>query len=162
MEHHSISSSYLAHGVSKSSTAAVITFAHEMQHLVQYEFSHKVYLASDYVKRILTAEDDRFRPWNSPHEHEALLISKKVSEVILGQKIVRRFAEERRVEAEKEQQWNESEKWRFFLDELNAHESFDLLKRTIPLVGQNRDALVEKFPPNDSAEPDFTKANWWD
>jgi ribosomal protein L14E/L6E/L27E len=99
-------------------------------------------------------------PWALPCEYEALLFSKKVSESLLGKNVVLDYAEEQKAKAQRKKEWKELEKWRFFLEELDVQESFDLHRQTDSIVDLNREALQAKFPNNNGDGPDYTKTNW--
>jgi hypothetical protein len=120
---------------------------------MQYGFNYKVRQAVSLIQVIYIGEP--MVPWRLPCEYEAQLISKKVAISILGDKVVLTFAEQKIMSG------NDPEKWRFFMG-LDLDESFDLLERTKPWVNKYRQELIEKFPTNNSEEPDFTKDNWWE
>jgi len=152
---------YLTHQGCRSPNATVITFAHELRHFMQYGFNNKAFLANKCLDRIRIVKDSKSFPWSLPAEYEAVLTSKKVSEMVLGKDAVLGYAQDCRAGAQQKEDSNESEKWRFFLG-LDPEESFDLLEITKLWVNKFRQELIENFPTNNSDEPDFTKDNWWE
>ncbi|MGA2352064.1 MAG: hypothetical protein ABSF70_16635 [Terracidiphilus sp.] len=144
---------YLRYRTCASPIGAVITFAHELQHFMQYGFSYRAWRAVGRVKEVYAGEP--LAPWRFPCEYEAQLVSKRVANEIPGVDVVMSYAEQ------KTQEENDPEKWRFFKG-LDPEEPFDLLERTKPLVNKYREILMEKFPARNNDEPDFTKDNWWE
>lgn len=146
---------YIRNRTCQSPTGTVITFAHELQHLMQYGFSYKVARASNDLRQIFERSGQSAFPWDFPDEHEAQIVSKRIAEDIRGSDEVRIHGE-RQIEL-----MSDPKKWEFFLG-LEAQEPFDLLQATIPLVDKHRDALRRLFPANDDEGPDYTKQRWWE
>jgi hypothetical protein len=147
---------YLRYRTCLSLTGMTITFAHELQHFMQLGFNYKAFRANCLLLHYLRCWKKDQRPlWKFPHEYEAPLVSKRVSELVLTRDMVSSYTEQ------KIEEKNDLEKWRFFQG-LDAAESFDLLERTKPLVNQYREELKENFRTTNTKEPDFTKENWWE
>lgn len=145
---------YVRRRICQSEVGAMITFAHELTHLIQYGFHRKIRLAE---KRVFCGVYDGppMAPWLLPTEHDAQLNSKRVADVILGGDRIEAYA------AEQIEQEFDPEKWRFFL-ELDIQESFDLTREVDNWVRKYKAALIERFPAASSEEPDFTRDNWWE
>jgi hypothetical protein len=144
---------YLWDRTCNNSIGTVITFAHELQHFMQYGHNYKTWRADGLVKEVYPGEP--MAPWRLPCEYEAQLISKRVANGILGVDVVTNYAEQ------KIQEENDPEKWSFFQG-LDPEESFNLLDRTKPWVNEYREVLKERFPAQSSEAPDFIKDNWWE
>ncbi len=148
---------YLRSRTCQSHTSTIITFAHEIQHFIQYGKHRKLWLANRHLQSICTR---RVPPWHFPHEYEAILKSKQVAEAVLTPKEVRVHAEHER-EAEQTAESGDLKKWDFFLD-LDAREDFRLLERTDSLVDECRANLLQKFPAKTLGDPDYSKEKWWE
>jgi hypothetical protein len=149
---------YLRNQTCESQTGTVITFAHEVQHFTQYGGHRKVWLANRHLKdgRLFQG---RLPPWHFPDEYEALLVSKRVAETVIGRDEIRVYAEQER-DRELVECKGDLKKWEFFLC-LDVDEEFDLLKRTTSLVNERREYLGEYFPACSSDDPDYSKEEWW-
>jgi hypothetical protein len=146
---------YLRQRTCQSEVGTVITFAHELQHFMQYGFSRKVWSANHCIKDLPEIWRKKLPPWSLPYEYEAQLVSKRSAERVFDKKMVELFAKQRK-EAK-----SDPKKWEFFLG-LNVQESFNLLQRTIELVDENREALLERFPAKINIGIDFAKERWWE
>jgi hypothetical protein len=102
---------YLRSRTCQSPTGTAITFAHELQHFMQYGLRNKAWQASHDIQRIFEESGRRSFPWDFPHEFEAQVVSRKVaeSEDVRGKDEVRRYAEQQ-IELERDRR-----KWEFFL-----------------------------------------------
>jgi len=143
---------YLRYRTCKSATGTAITFAHELQHLMQYGFSYKVWRACFDIRSV-TGGSAKF-PWDIPDEHDAQVVSRKIAcgDDICGKQEVWRYAQEQ-IELGRD-----PEKWKFFIG-LDAEVPFNFLDATIPLVDVHRDALKEIH--NDDGGPDYDEDIWW-
>jgi hypothetical protein len=84
---------YLRRQTCQSPTGAVITFAHELQHFMQYGYSYKVRQAVSLIQGVYAGKP--LALWRLPCEYEAQLISKKVAISILGDNVVSSFTEQK-------------------------------------------------------------------
>jgi hypothetical protein len=141
---------YLRSRTCQSPTGVAITFAHELQHFMQYGFSRKVWQASRDLQCVVSGF-----PWDFPHEREALIVSRSKAEEVCERDEVLRYAEAQR------KLGSDSEKWEFFLGP-ETEKPFNFLQATIPLVNQHKEALKERFPLNGEERPDYAKENWWE
>jgi hypothetical protein len=133
---------------------AVITFAHELQHFVQYGGDLKVWRANKFIERIAGSSHMDLQSWNLPMEHEAQLVSKRVAEIVLGKDEVRTYVEKQIADE------NDAQKWIFFQG-LNSSGSLDLLKETIPWVHRYKRSLEELYPAETEEDPNFARDHWW-
>lgn len=145
---------YMRKRTCENPTGAVITFAHELQHFVQYGGDLKVWLANKFIERIAVSNPMNLQPWNFPMEHEAQLVSKRVAEIVLGKDEVQTYVEKQIADE------NDAQKWIFFRG-LNSSGSFDLLKETIPWVHRYKRNLEELYPAETEEEPNFARDDWW-
>lgn len=150
---------YLRNRTCQSQTGTVITFAHEMQHFMQYGNSRKIWLANRNLKCIYRRCQQRVPQWHFPYEYEALLVSKQVAEDILSPGEVRDYAVQER-EREQIERVGDLKKWEFFLD-LDVREQFDLLERTKIEVKKCRDYLEAYFPVHNNDDPYYSNDEWW-
>ncbi len=141
---------YLRSRTCQSPTGMAITFAHELQHFVQYGFSRKVWQANHDLQQII-----RGFPWYFPDERDALTVSRGKVEDICGKVEVRTYAEQQ-IELKRY-----PDKWEFFLGS-ETEKPFDLLQATISLVNEHRETLKERFSVNGKDRPDYTKERWWE
>jgi hypothetical protein len=157
---------YIAPRTSRDPTACVLTFAHELQHFMQYGYTKKVWA----VNSMLYNHIRRFDPVTPrttidiPHEREANIISKRIAEQICGVKNIKRFAEEQvkqfaaLASQGDEVAANEKVRWEFFRD-VPSSIKFDLLAETISLVEKFKPQLIaERFGEQEGI--DF-HTDWW-
>ena len=116
----------------------VMTFAHELQHFVQYGFSRDVWAASELLKPLLPA-------FEIPIEREARIVSKCIAEDLCSPEAVKQYIDRRINAAEtrltllmaddplntdKIKNWkDEVDDWRF-IQQLDAPVFYDLAART--------------------------------
>lgn len=146
---------YIRKKTSDRATGTAITFAHELQHLMQYLNHYKAWRAYGWLETVTRSENSV--PWFFPTEYEAQLVSKRVAEAVLGLDEVARYTSER-IEA-----GDDPHKWQFF-QELDVSQHYDFVDQTRRMVERYRgklDALYREQPRGDS-EPDFTRAVWWE
>jgi hypothetical protein len=142
---------YLRSRTCQSPTGAAITFAHELQHFMQYGFSRKVWQANHDLQQIIEGF-----PWYFPDERDALTVSRSKIEEICGKDRVRGYAEQQ-IGLKRH-----PEKWGFFLGS-ETEKPFDFLQATILLVNEYKEALKNKFPVSERRpDPDYTKERWWE
>jgi len=148
---------YLRNRTCESPTGTAITFAHELQHFMQYENSRKVWWANRHLQDSRLVQG-RLPPWHIPTEYEALLVSKQVTEKVLGPDNVRDYAEQAK-DREQIECEGDPKKWEFFL-RLDVCEEFDLQKRTTSLINECRESLQKYFPACKRDDPDYSKDDW--
>jgi hypothetical protein len=158
---------YVAPRTCLDPTACVLTFAHELQHFMQYGYSKKVWA----VNCILYNHIVRFDPFTPrttidiPHERDANIVSKRIAEEICGIEAIRIFAEEQVKEFEAlarsgdEVAASEKVRWEFFRD-VPSSTTFNMLAETISLVDKFKPQLIaERFGVSESI--DFSQREWW-
>lgn len=143
---------YLRRRTCESPVGTVITFAHELQHFVQYGFDRKVWYANKHLHDFSCRHGEELPTWSFPDEYEAQLASKCVAESILGKDKVQGYAQQQ-IELNRD-----PGKWEFFRN----LEPLDLLQRTIPWVQERREVLKKEFPMSDDRMPDYSKEKWWE
>jgi hypothetical protein len=143
---------YLRGSTCTTGTGAVITFAHELQHFMQCENAHKVYVANTLLYKHLPSFEPGHatNPWDIPHEQDAMMVSKRVAEAVVGPDAVSSHAVSR-IAAEDDVLY-----WKYFQG-LSRPASFDLLEQTIPWVDKYRAQLLRL----QQSEVDFSKPEWW-
>lgn len=117
----------------------VITFAHELQHFIQYGHHYQAWKSQRCIQHVAAPKLHNPRPWDFPAEHEAQLVSKRVAEQIVGAKEVRQYAQER-INAD-----DDAEKWQFFLG-LDATSDFDFLQQTASWIAKYQQELSLHCP----------------
>jgi len=133
-------------------TGAVITFAHELQHFVQYGNADKVFAANALLCCHLRNFDqaNKFEAWDIPYEQDAMIVSKRVAEAVIGPEAVRQHVD-LQISAATAVLY-----WRYF-QRLSSSTPFDLLAETIPLVDKYRPQLLQLR----QTKVDFTESEWW-
>jgi hypothetical protein len=148
---------YVRKRTCEHTTATTITFAHEIQHLMQHDFHFKFWRANFWLPKVTGSDLVNPKAWDLPSEYDAQLAAKRISQSVLGIPEVERYAKEQ-IEAE-----NDPEKWEFFL-ELDVSREYDFVCETRRMVDRFKgklDALYREYE-RDDCEPDFTKEIWWE
>ncbi len=119
-------------------TGALITFAHELQHFVQYGSAYKVLVTNTLLSRHLPSFEpgNTAKAWNIPHEQDAIIVSKRVAEAVIGADAVGTYVASR-IAAE-----DDVLCWKYFQC-LSSTDSFDLVAQTIPWVERYRPQLSD-------------------
>src|ERR1700722_1371768 len=119
---------YLHGSTCADEIALTMTFAHELQHFVQYEFKRKLWAVSRLIRELAmeTQVKERLNWPDIPHEREARIVAKRVGVNLLGDDRVRdyialRISENVSVE--------DVEDWRFSLD-VDPSAPYDLTTET--------------------------------
>jgi hypothetical protein len=133
-------------------TGALITFSHELQHFVQYGSAYNVWAANTILYQHLRSFEPATtaKAWNIPHEQDAMIVSKRVVESVVGTDVVDSHATSR-INAQDDALY-----WVFF-QSLSSRSSFDLTAETIPWVDKYRTQLLQL----QQHEVDFSKPDWW-
>lgn len=140
---------YINGRASADSAGGVITFAHELQHFVQFGFRKKLWLANTLIyAALLEGPPTTVKPWDLPHETEAIRMSKFVAEAVLGADVVAAHCERKIATG------NDREKWEFF-QQLSLKVPFDLRAETLAWVERYKGQLPEQ------EEIDFSTPSWW-
>lgn len=143
---------YLRGSTCRVQAGAVITFAHELQHFVQYGCSYKALVANTLLYGHLPKFDPvhGLQAWDIPHEREAMIVSKRVAEATIGRDAVIGHASSQIAAA------SDAGYWQCF-QSLSSASPFDLLAETKKLVEQYRRQLRGL----NQKEIDFSKPDWY-
>jgi hypothetical protein len=119
---------YLHGATCMNRTSLIMTFAHELQHFVQYGTSRDLWAASTVLMNL---EKDFYKNtclkvFHIPTELEARIVAKKVAETICGMEAMDGYIKSRISEAVTP---DDKEDWQFVRD-LAADHSFDLLAQS--------------------------------
>jgi hypothetical protein len=163
---------YVRNKTCRDVTGCASTFAHELQHFMQYGYSRKVWAANTILyQRIRAYGNTTATVIDIPHERDANIVSKRVAEAVCGKDAVRVFAEGRvRQFADIAVQGYEDAKaektrWEFYKN-VPSSTHFDVLAATIPLVEQYNFALrtdEDEFSKSlrEDFGIDFSHPKWW-
>jgi hypothetical protein len=88
--------------------------------------------------------------WDIPHEQDAMIVSKRVAEVVVGTDVVSAHAASRIADKDDVLYWK-------YFGSLPSARSFDLLKETIPWVDRYWPQLVGLR----QSAVDFSRVEWW-
>jgi hypothetical protein len=146
---------YVRKRTAENSVSASITFAHIMQHVLNFELNRKFVLACSQLRELGLPRSNSW-PWELPDEYDAELTSKRVASAVLGAQRVTGHALAQ-LHANRD-----IEKWEFFLS-LDPAEPFDFPERTKAIVALFRPQLEEWQSKLErrADEPDFVQAEWW-
>lgn len=135
----------------------VMTFAHELQHFVQWGFARKVYKANALLFQNLLSFDPKTnaKPWDIPYNREAMIASKRVAEAVCDASSVREFIDAQILESEKSKNKSKNELWECFRS-LPSSSAYDLRRETDVLVQKYRSQLSDL-----GTKIDFTSSKWW-
>ncbi len=133
-------------------TSAIITFAHELQHFVQYGQAQKVFAANVLLYHHMRAFDptSELEAWDIPHERDAMTVSKRVADAVIGPEAVSVYARSQ-IDAEIDPHY-----WEYFQG-LSSSLQIDLLRETRPLVEKYRPKLLGL----NQTRVDFSAPEWW-
>jgi hypothetical protein len=163
---------YVRNRTCRDVTSCASTFAHELQHFMQYGYSRKVWAANTILyQRIRAYGNTTATVIDIPHERDANIVSKRVAEAVCGTEAVKLFAEGRirqfKSIAMQGHESAEAEKarWEFFRD-VPSSTQFDVLAATIPLVEKYKFALStdeDEFSRElrEEFSIDFLHPQWW-
>lgn len=115
--------------------------------------ARKLWKANTLLYQHLTELDPgkQWRTWDIPAEREAMIVSKRVAENILGVEAVNKFLDTTVPGG------NDEEEWKFF-GGLSATATYDLLQNTIRLVENYRQQLSSLAQ---GSGVDFAQPEWW-
>jgi len=142
---------YLNGRACASAVGAAITFAHELQHFMQYSWDRKVWAANNLIYQMFwQGLPTTVKPWEIPFEQDTNRVSKRIAEGLFGAIAVNRHVEEH-IAAK-----SNAEKWKAF-QSLSYHDEFDLLAETIAWVNRYKIDLL-KLKCDDV---DLSREQWW-
>jgi hypothetical protein len=114
-------------------TGCVTTYAHELQHFVQYRQMPKLLVVNQVLRKHLKQLEPTAIATDVPSEREANIVSKRVAEKVCGVDAVRKFAEEQIRAMREVGAIEEADRWIFFQN-VGPSTDFNLLEETIKLV----------------------------
>jgi hypothetical protein len=139
---------YLHGSTCESDIGLALSFAHELQHFLQYSQKKSVWAMNTLL---IDLRNEEFKVWwDFPIEIEARVIAKRVAEELFGTKPVNEYILAR-IAAQITD--NDVEDWRF-VQGIDAAVLYDLAEATKPLVQRHRQAL-EKLLEQRREDPDY-------
>jgi hypothetical protein len=144
---------YLNGRTTSSIPGTVITLAHELQHFVQFGFFRKVWRANTFIYNLLRdGPPTEIKAWDLPLEMDAMAVSKRVSELVLGEAVIKTYADAQIALG------NDPGKWKFFATLSASHltEPF-LLAATKPWVVR----YMPELKAIKQRDVDFLQDEWW-
>lgn len=128
---------YLFGSTSETDIGITLTFAHELQHFLQYTKDKPLWVKNTLL---MSLHNDEFKVrWNYPVEIEARATAKKVAECLFGAEPVREYIQER-IKAHITD--NDVRDWEF-VQRIVSSEHYNLAEGTKPLVHRHRRQLEE-------------------
>ncbi len=100
---------YLHGSTCSTDIGLAMTFAHELQHFIQHSTQRQLWAANRLANTMLTYMEPRqfkasgLRACDIPHERQARIVAKGVTENLFGADVVSRYIEEKRTEGVTEQ-----------------------------------------------------------
>ena len=110
-----------------------ITYAHELQHIVQEDRFPKLMKVNSVLRANLWRVKQAPTEIDLPAEVEANIVSKRVVEAVCSPEAVKRFAEEQVKRMKDENAVEQLVRWEFFLSTPSSL-SYDFADRTLELV----------------------------
>ena len=107
---------YLRHSTCLDQTSCIITYAHELQHVVQEHRCPKLLRANAVLRANLWKFKGTPSEIDLPSEVEANIISKRVAETVCSVEVVRKFAREQFRLMNATNLAEQAISWKFFLD----------------------------------------------
>ena len=143
---------YIRPSTCADATALVITYAHELQHFVQYATMPRLVTLNGILRQHLKDLEPTAITTDIPIEREANIVSKRVAEVVCGTESVKAFADEQIEVMGQNDVQDEKARWIFFRDVPSSTE-YDLLAETL--------RLVEIYKTKMNFEIDVNQPEWW-
>jgi hypothetical protein len=143
---------YIRESTCRDVTGCATSYAHELQHFVQYGHTPKLWRVNGALYDNLASFDRTALATDIPSEREAEIISKRVAERVFGADAVRAFAEKQVQLMEDAGAQSQKGKWVFFRD-VPSSTNYDLLADT--------KRLVEKYKGLIDFGIDVNKPEWW-
>jgi hypothetical protein len=128
---------YIRDSTGADQTGCAITYAHELQHVVQHSRFPSFMELTKVLRKNLHAWATEI---DIPAERDANIASKRVAEVVCGVKAVRTFAEKQIRLMEEEGATNQVKRWMFFRD----ISSCDLKAETLAMARKHKQNLTER------------------
>jgi hypothetical protein len=133
-------------------TGCVVTYAHELEHIVQHCRFPKLMKATSVLRADLTTYEPTATEIDIPAEVDANIMSKRVAEAVCGVESVRRFAEEQVRFLKTGGTVAQLVRWKYFLNTPSAI-SYDFVEETLK--------LVQKYEGRMRFGMDVDAQDWW-
>ncbi|SRR6266851_8071236 len=133
-------------------TGCVVTYAHELQHIVQHERFPRLMKPNSVLRTMLKDFIETATEIDIPIEVDANIVSKRVAEKVCGVESVRRFAEEQVRFMKKKGAVEQVIRWEFFRDTPSSH-PYDYVDETLELVQKYRGQMPFGV--------DIVTPDWW-
>jgi hypothetical protein len=133
-------------------TGCVVTYAHELRHILQYERFPRLMQPNSVLRARLKDFVKTATEIDIPIEVDANIASKRVAEKLCGVELVQRFAEERVYFMEKEGAVDHIVRWKFFRDTPSSN-PYDYVQETLK--------LVQKYKGQIFFGVDVDTPDWW-
>jgi hypothetical protein len=133
-------------------TGCVVTYAHELQHIVQHECLPGLMGPNSVLRANFKKYKETATEIDIPIEVDANIMSKRVAEKVCGVEPVRRFAEEQVRFMKNEGAVEQVLRWEFFRDTSSSN-SYDYVDETLK--------LVERYKGQMPFGVDTDKPDWW-
>ena len=143
---------YVRHDTCSSTVGCVITYAHELQHFMQYGHTPRLWAVNSALYHNLGTFEATATPIDIPYECEANIISKRVAAEICGEEAVRKYAQEQIRFMEAANQPAQAARWVFFRD-VPSSTDYDMLAATLP--------FVQKYKAQIDFGIEVSQPNWW-
>jgi hypothetical protein len=128
---------YLHGSTCETDIGFTLTFAHELQHFLQYTNEKLLWIKNTLL---IALHNEEFKVWwDFPIEIEARITAKKVAESLFGTESVKEYIQER-IKAHITE--NDAEDWKF-VQSIDTAISYSLEEGTRPLVQRHRRQLEE-------------------
>lgn len=149
---------YVHGGTCEPDVSLIITFAHELQHVLQYGNSYTLWAVDRLFHRLKVPLG--FTKWEDhPVEQDAIFRSKKVAMDLCGEIIVSDYANSQAISNEHVE--SERARWRYFCD-LSISDQYDLGTTTDAIVQRHIKFIAYQAEGCPSLRSiDFTQKDWW-
>ena len=143
---------YIRENTCRDVTGFVSTYAHELQHFVQHGFTPKLSKVNSILYYNLKTVKADATAIDVPHEREANIVSKRITERICGSGALEKFVAEQLKIMEQCGDGEQKTRWLFYRD-VPSSTPYDLAEETVKLVDKYRDSI--------DFETDTIKPEWW-
>lgn len=130
----------------------VTTYAHELQHFIQYGFTPKLSQVNFVLYENLKLYEPNAIATDIPHEREANIVSKRIAEQMFGIAAVETYAENQILFMEEEGEKEQRDRWLFFRN-VPSSINYDLVRETLPFIEKYKNVL--------NFGVDVTQPEWW-
>lgn len=103
----------------------VIILSHELQHFVQWEANRRAYQVNISIFSHLCSSNDNLKVWEIPYERDAMIVSVRVAQGVLGNEAVSTYIRSQTMEGDEPKR----ELWRF-LGSVSSTTVYDWMEET--------------------------------